>query len=286
MALDFKQVDIEDFLFASLPIRFQDTEPADFENFISHLFSTNGYTLIQTSYSADFGAHIIVFRDGVKTAVQIRRYHEAHKVGTTDVRQIIGAQEYYNCQQAMVVTTSSYQPSAREMARQHEVILWSWQRLSKAITDTFLEGLDYYEYFENYATSVESTKYRLTFNLLKIEFKEREGEGEQPGTIVQAQITNETDETIRVHCDLPVYITRARKQYAALGWTEDSFISGEIHPRSTVELGFYFAGRQLSKYHKKDRLILSMHIMPQGEKVMLQQKLKHLKKTCYLVTFC
>lgn len=28
MALDFKQVDIEDFLFASLPIRFQDTEPA------------------------------------------------------------------------------------------------------------------------------------------------------------------------------------------------------------------------------------------------------------------
>ncbi len=284
MALDFDVIDIESFLFAALPVRFQDTEPDDFQNFISHLFIENGYNLVPTSYSPDYSAHIIVSNEGVKTAVQVRRYHEAHKIGVPEVHQIVAAQQYYNCQQAMVITTSSFQAAARELANKHEVISWGWQRLEKAIRDTFMEGQDYYTYFQNYTITESDVDHQLSMQVTGVEFSDS---GSDPGsTIMTAEITNHSNEIVRLHCDLPIYINQKRKQFTATRWIEDSFINGAVHPGSTVELSFAFNRDQLSSYQKNDRLILSLHMMPQGERIMLEQRLSEVKKSCYLVTFC
>ena len=81
VTLDFKEVDVEEYLYPRIPVRFQGTDPRAFEDFIAHLFIVNGYSLKEASYSPDFGADLIVDYEGESTAVQIKRYHESHKVG-------------------------------------------------------------------------------------------------------------------------------------------------------------------------------------------------------------
>jgi len=58
--MEFSEVDIQEVLKHSLPKRFQDISPTDFEGFIAQLFSDLGFDVEQTPYSGDFGADLIV----------------------------------------------------------------------------------------------------------------------------------------------------------------------------------------------------------------------------------
>ena len=270
MALDFKKLDVDSFLFGAIPVRFQDTSSQDFQDFIAHLFVENGYVLKQADFSRDFGADLIVMNEGVKTAVRVRRYHEVHKLGISDLQQIIGAQAYYNCQQSMVITSSSFTAAARELAATHEVILWDWTILSQAISDTFFSGMDYFTYFKKYPGPTLAEDKQLSFSIQRFEYIQAK---DQSYTVLDGERTNASENAIRVHCDRPIYINHKRKQYAAINWSDDSFVNGIIHPEAVVTLTFRFSGRHISTYHSQDRLILILHTMPQGETIMLEQKM-------------
>ncbi len=93
-----------------------------FEERLAAHFRQQGYRVDLTPYQGDFGADLIVERDGLRTAVQAKRY--SGNVGVGAVQEIVSARGYYHCQQAMVVTNSSFTQAARQLAVANGVTLW------------------------------------------------------------------------------------------------------------------------------------------------------------------
>lgn len=279
---NFQEINLDHYLYSSIPLRFQGVDPPEFEDFIAYLFKQNGYDLVQTSYSADFGADIIVKKDGIKTAVQVKRYFELHKVGVSDINQVIGAQQYYQCNQALMITTSSYTPAAKELALKSGVILWDWERLEKAIADTFLEGQYHQDYFKAYPVDISSNNSEM----LKMEVMDIQIPDDSSDTSkIHMRLSNLTDVQHKIKCDLAILLTANQFQFSALRFAEESFSSGILYPNATIEIICEFSARQLSDYDRKDRLLLPVHILQTQEYLVLEQRLGKVKKECFLVTF-
>jgi len=102
-----------------------------FEKFMADLFEKMGYTVIRTKLSGDQGADLIIKKFGYKTAVQVKRWKRP--VGNKAVQEIVAAKEYYNCDDAMVVTNSTFTKSAIELAHKNKVKLVDREELKKWI---------------------------------------------------------------------------------------------------------------------------------------------------------
>lgn len=282
VSTNFQEFNLDHYLYSSIPLRFQGVDPAEFEDFIAFLFKQNGYDLVQTSYSADFGADIIVKKDHVKTAVQVKRYFELHKVGVSDINQVIGAQQYYQCDQAMMISTSSYTPAAKQLAVTAGVILWDWERLEKAISDTFLGGQHHLDYYKAYPVDISAnSSTTLKLEIAEIYFSDTEDNTSR----ISLRLTNLTDVQQKIKCDLPILLKTNRFQLSAINFSEESFSSGILYPNAMVEIICEFSGRQFSDYDRKDRLLLPIHLLQSQEYLVLEQRLGKVKKECFLVTF-
>jgi restriction system protein len=93
-----------------------------FEERLAAHFRQQGYAVDLTPYRGDFGADLIIEHDGFRTAIQAKRWKGA--VGVGAVQEIVSARAYYGCQQAMVVTNSSFTQAARQLATANSVTLW------------------------------------------------------------------------------------------------------------------------------------------------------------------
>lgn len=93
-----------------------------FEERLAAHFRQQRYEVDLTPYRGDFGADLILARDGVRTAVQAKRW-KGH-VGIGAVQEIVGAKGYYQCQRALVVTNSSFTQAAQQLAAANGVTLW------------------------------------------------------------------------------------------------------------------------------------------------------------------
>lgn len=93
-----------------------------FEKYLEVLFERLGYKVERTRYIGDYGADLIIERDGVKTVVQAKRYKG--KVGIKAIQEVLGAKGYYNCDRAMVITNSYFTRQAKELADKNGVELW------------------------------------------------------------------------------------------------------------------------------------------------------------------
>lgn len=100
----------------------------DFELFIGNLFSSLGYiNVMVTQSSHDFGADIIAEKDGVKFAIQCKRY--TAPVGVSAVQEVIASKSLHDCHVACVLTNSTFTPAAKELAKKNLVILWDGNQL-------------------------------------------------------------------------------------------------------------------------------------------------------------
>lgn len=88
---------------------------SQFEHYLVNLFSRLGYRAEHTGHSGDFGADLIIEKDGMRTAVQAKNY-DSSSVGNEAVQQAIAAAAYYDCQKAMVVTNSTFTVAANQQA--------------------------------------------------------------------------------------------------------------------------------------------------------------------------
>ena len=131
--IDFRTVDLREFLKSGLQERFATVRPTDFEDLIARFFRDTGYSVEQTSYSADYGADLVATKRGAKYAVQVKRYSPANRVGVQDVNQIIGAKAYYACDHALMITTSDFTKNAVRIATKARVHLWDWDELRKRL---------------------------------------------------------------------------------------------------------------------------------------------------------
>jgi restriction system protein len=102
-----------------------------FEQFLATLFRGLGYRVERTGRAGDFGADLIIAREGVRTIVQAKRY--ARSVGVKAVQEAFAAKNMYGCTAAMVVTNSRFTRQAQTLARANQVELWDRDALIERI---------------------------------------------------------------------------------------------------------------------------------------------------------
>jgi restriction system protein len=103
----------------------------DFEKYLEILFKKLGYQVKRTRYRGDYGADLVIQKDGAQTVVQAKRYRRA--VGVKAIQEAVAAKEYYKCSKAMVVTNSYYSPQAKKLAKANQVELWDRYDLVKKL---------------------------------------------------------------------------------------------------------------------------------------------------------
>lgn len=95
----------------------------DFEWYVAQTLEKQGYKtrVVGGVNQGDYGADIIAQKDGVKTAVQTKRWN--WNVGISAVYEAIGSAKYYNCAQSMVVTNNYFTQPAINLAKAANCIL-------------------------------------------------------------------------------------------------------------------------------------------------------------------
>ena len=101
----------------------------EFEEFVAAVLMGCGFTIEEmTKITGDYGADIIVSFNGIRIAIQCKRYQ--NPVGIKAVQEVISAMRHYDCEEAIVITNSVFTRQAEILAGDHEnVSLWDGKKL-------------------------------------------------------------------------------------------------------------------------------------------------------------
>jgi restriction system protein len=91
----------------------------EFEYFLAGLYRAQGYAAEHTAVTGDYGADLILSKDGQRICVQAKRY--AGSVGVAAVQEALSGKAYYQCDAAWVVTTGTFTTNAIELAKKSGV---------------------------------------------------------------------------------------------------------------------------------------------------------------------
>lgn len=105
-----------------------------FEELLQAKFRAKGYRVTLTPNGADFGADLLLERDGTTTAVQAKHWR-ARKVGVRAVQEVAAAKAYYRADKAAVVTSGDYTDQAVQLARSNDIELWDRARMTRELMD-------------------------------------------------------------------------------------------------------------------------------------------------------
>jgi len=104
-----------------------------FEVYLEVRFRERGYRVERTPYQGDWGADLILEKDGTRTAVQAKRWKK--NVGVGAVQEATAAKGKYRCDRATVVTNSRFTKAARELAAANTVELWDRDKLIRELME-------------------------------------------------------------------------------------------------------------------------------------------------------
>ncbi|WRF46301.1 restriction endonuclease [Helicobacter pylori] len=93
----------------------------EFEEYSKIFFTSKGFEVSITKKSGDYGADLIAEKDGIKWAVQAKRY--SHKVSPKAIQEVVSSKAYYACEKACVITNSYFTQAAQKLAQANGVIL-------------------------------------------------------------------------------------------------------------------------------------------------------------------
>ncbi|MDP2834788.1 MAG: restriction endonuclease [Pseudomonadota bacterium] len=93
----------------------------EFEEYLAGLFRKRGFKVELTPCTGDYGADLLLIKNGTRIAVQAKRY--AGSVGIAGVQEALSGMAYYKCNTAWVVTTGTFTPNAVELAKKSSVRL-------------------------------------------------------------------------------------------------------------------------------------------------------------------
>jgi len=114
----------------------QKLDPFEFEKFTAKLLEDKGYDCMVTSKSGDYGADVIAQSSKQKIAVQCKKYSKHNKIGVKDIYPVFAAKHFYECDKALIVTTSDgLTYPATVLARKLGIIIWNNNKLSKEVND-------------------------------------------------------------------------------------------------------------------------------------------------------
>lgn len=92
-----------------------------FERYLLAFFERQGYRGHMTEKSHDYGADLVLHKNGETTIVQAKRYRG--KVGIAAVQQIVGAKSYYHADHMIVATNAYFSAPAKKLAKANHVRL-------------------------------------------------------------------------------------------------------------------------------------------------------------------
>lgn len=116
----------------------------EFEYLCSKILIKQGYENVEvTKGSGDQGVDIIAYRDGVKYAVQCKRYSQA--VGNKAVQEIYAGKQFYGCHVGIIMTNNYFTSSAKELAQRNGIILWDRDMMNKFDYFSILCGENEYQ---------------------------------------------------------------------------------------------------------------------------------------------
>jgi restriction system protein len=102
-----------------------------FEEILVALFRARGYRAKLTPNGADFGADLVLDRNGHSTVVQAKRWKK--DVGIAAVQEVVAAKAHYGAECAMVITNAHFTQAAVTLANSNGVDLWDRDRLAKEL---------------------------------------------------------------------------------------------------------------------------------------------------------
>lgn len=112
----------------------------EFERFVGRLMEQRGWSVDQRGGSGDFGADLIAHAAADRIVVQAKRRKPSNAVGPGVIRKTVGAREYHDCTQAMVVTNSGFSRAATKTAEKTNVRLVDREELRRWVRS--VEGSD------------------------------------------------------------------------------------------------------------------------------------------------
>lgn len=94
----------------------------EYEHLVAEHLKSKGYTGVKvTKASGDYGVDVIAHKHGSKYAVQCKYY--TAPVGVAAVQEAVAGKAMYGCDEAMVVTNSTFTKAAEELAKANNVTL-------------------------------------------------------------------------------------------------------------------------------------------------------------------
>jgi restriction system protein len=90
-----------------------------------------GYQVELTPTTGDYGADLLLLKQGEHVAVQAKCY--TGSVGVSAVQEALSGMAYYQCQSAWVVTTGNFTPNAVELSKKSNVRLIDSTGMGKLI---------------------------------------------------------------------------------------------------------------------------------------------------------
>jgi len=92
-----------------------------FEHYLGHLLKSHGYLVNVTQAAGDFGADLVITKDGRKIVVQAKRYSK--NVGIKAVQEAQASIAHYGAAGAWVISNSGYTDAAISLAKSNNVRL-------------------------------------------------------------------------------------------------------------------------------------------------------------------
>lgn len=118
------------FLFGWIPDFDERMSGEEFEQYVQEILKRNGYKHVElTKRSGDYGVDILAQYKGEYYAFQCKKY--AKPVGVAAVQQAYSGCQYYECDQAVVVTNHRFTAQAIALAQTNDVILWDGEKLDQ-----------------------------------------------------------------------------------------------------------------------------------------------------------
>lgn len=102
-------------------------EGHDFEFWCAEALRNSGFfNVTVTPGSNDKGVDIVAEKDGLRYAIQCKRYNS--DLGNSPVQEVFTGQRIYNCHVGVVVTNRGFTAGAKDAASATGVLLWgrSW----------------------------------------------------------------------------------------------------------------------------------------------------------------
>lgn len=106
--------------------------PTRFEHHVAELYRRDGYKVFVTPATRDGGKDLLLEKDGIKYAAEIKLYSPDNRVGKSRMLRLHGACIDTN-REGIFITTSSYTKSAVDFALSHNIQLVSGRELEKML---------------------------------------------------------------------------------------------------------------------------------------------------------